>query len=305
LLHWRIIIGAGLIALLAVLAWLDFHAPRPGVYLAPLALVASVLAADEFVRLFRHGSQPTAGDATPSRWCVVLGAFLVTLAASVPVLFGREHFIAGPAVWLALALVLAMQLSVLMEMLRYTGPGVSTARLARTVLGISYVGGLLGFCVQLRALGGGDGHWGMVALLSMIAVVKASDTGAYFTGRAIGKHKMTPLLSPGKTWQGAAGGFVAAALAAALTLGPMARAMGCVSERSFTLWLAGCIAYALVVGIAGVVGDLAISLLKRDAQLKDSSAWLPGFGGVLDLLDSILFAAPVAYVLWITRIVGP
>ncbi len=63
--------------------------------------------------------------------------------------------------------------------------------------------------------------------------------------------------------------------------------------------------YAVVVGAAGIVGDLAISLLKRDAQLKDSSTWLPGFGGVLDLLDSILFAAPVAYLLWISRIVGP
>ncbi len=97
MLHWRIIIGAGLIALLAALAWLDFHAARPGVYLAPLALVASLLAADEFVRLFRHGSQPTAGDATPWRWCVIVGAFLVTLAASTPILLGR----AGPAVWLA------------------------------------------------------------------------------------------------------------------------------------------------------------------------------------------------------------
>ncbi len=305
MLHWRIIIGAGLIALLAALAWLDFHAARPGVYLTPLALVASLFAADEFVRLFRNGSQPMAGDATPARWEVVSGAVFVTLAASIPVLLGLEQVSVGPAVWLALALVLAMQIAVLMEMIRYTGPGVSTARLARTVLGISYVGGLLGFCVQLRAFGGDDGKWGMVALLSMIAVVKASDTGAYFTGRAIGKHKMTPLLSPGKTWQGAAGGFGAAVLAAALMLGPMARAMGCASDRGFTLWLAGCIVYALVVGIAGVVGDLAISLLKRDAQLKDSSAWLPGFGGVLDLLDSILFAAPVAYVLWICRVVGP
>jgi phosphatidate cytidylyltransferase len=81
--------------------------------------------------------------------------------------------------------------------------------------------------------------------------------------------------------------------------------MGCVSERGFTLWFTGCIVYAVVVGAAGIVGDLAISLLKRDAQLKDSSTWLPGFGGVLDLLDSILFAAPVAYVMWICRVVGP
>jgi phosphatidate cytidylyltransferase len=163
--------------------------------------------------------------------------------------------------------------------------------------------------VQLRLLSGGpwgdDARWGMLALISTIAVVKANDTGAYTFGRLLGKHKMTPTLSPGKTWEGAAGGMAGSLLAALLCLGPLAAQLGCKSERTFVPWLFGCVVFAVVVGIAGMLGDLTISLLKRDAQVKDSSTWMPGFGGVLDLLDSILLAAPVSYFLWVTQIVGP
>jgi phosphatidate cytidylyltransferase len=146
----------------------------------------------------------------------------------------------------------------------------------------------------------------MVALLSTIAVVKLNDTGAYFVGRLLGHHKMTPRLSPGKTWEGSAGGFLLSIAGTGLFLGPIAGAMGCEwGERSTLGWWGGTLVYALLVGLAGVCGDLAVSLLKRDAGIKDSSRWMPGFGGFLDLLDSILMAAPVAYMLWILRVVGP
>src|SRR5690606_11618145 len=120
-----------------------------------------------------------------------------------------------------------------------------------------------------------------------------------------GKHKMTPTLSPGKTWEGAAGGMAASLLAASLCLGPLANLMGCKTDRSSASWFFACVIFAVVVGVAGMLGDLSISLLKRDAQVKDSSTWMPGFGGVLDLLDSILLAAPVSYFLWVTQLVGP
>ncbi len=89
-----------------------------------------------------------------------------------------------------------------------------------------------------------------------------------------------------------------------LALGPLASAMGIESDRSLVAWLGGVLVYGLLVSSAGIVGDLAESLLKRDAGVKDSSSWLPGFGGVLDLLDSLLVAAPVAYFCWVSGLLG-
>jgi phosphatidate cytidylyltransferase len=311
LLIWRIILGLTFVAILVGLAWLDFGSDRPGVIMAPLAIVGSVLAAAELVRLFEQDPHTPA----PSRYVVVPGALVTVLASCVPMLW-RVDQTPGPVAstignvgWVAVGLAAACSVSFSIEMLRYREPGSATARLALAVLGIAYAGGLMGFVVQLRLLAGGpwgpDARWGMVALLSMITAVKMHDTGAYFVGRVIGRTQITPVLSPKKTLEGLLGGFAVCLLCTALLLGPIAASMGCVSQRSAGAWWGGCVAFALLVGGAGVAGDLAVSLLKRDARLKDSSTWMPGFGGVLDLLDSVLFAAPVAYLLWIARCVGP
>jgi phosphatidate cytidylyltransferase len=152
-----------------------------------------------------------------------------------------------------------------------------------------YVGVLMSFVVQLRNLF--PDERGLYALVSLITVVKLSDIGAYTVGRLIGKHKMAPTLSPGKTWEGAAGGVL----------------FSCVgSYLIFCAWLNtgmvfhdwGWFPFGIAMAVSGMVGDLAESLLKRDAGRKDSSTWMPGFGGVMDLLDSILLAAPVAYLFW-------
>ena len=148
-------------------------------------------------------------------------------------------------------------------------------------------------------------RYGLIAWLSLVIVVKSSDIGQYVVGRMFGRHKLAKMLSPGKTWEGAIGGIGFALLGAWLSLGPLARVLGCPSGRGWLAWLSGCFCYAVLVGIAGIVGDLAESMLKRDAGVKDSSHWLPGFGGVLDLLDSLLVAAPVAYALWVVGLVGP
>ena len=132
-----------------------------------------------------------------------------------------------------------------------------------------------------------------LALALTVFVPKGNDIGAYFTGkfltgRVLGRTPLTPLLSPKKTWQGAIGGMI---VSVAVALG--------INELGPVLPFGrlGAIGFGLSVGLAGVLGDLAESLIKRDLQAKDASKSVPGFGGVLDVIDSLLFAAPVAW-LW-------
>jgi phosphatidate cytidylyltransferase len=143
----------------------------------------------------------------------------------------------------------------------------------------------------------------MLALVSLIAIVKMSDTGQYAVGRLIGRHKLAPVVSPGKTWEGAIGGLVFAIATAWLIFAwsapRMTNSPGGLPPLGESV--AGGVRitlFAVLLAAAGLLGDLAESMLKRDAEVKDSSTWLPGFGGVLDLMDSLLGAAPVAYLLW-------
>lgn len=319
MLLWRLILGFSLAGVLFGLAWLDFHSSRPGIWLAPFAFVGAFLSAGELVRLFEsnaelYGDMGPGGQKrrnTPSRYVVATGAMITVVISFVPVVWSAPEYAAavGRAGWTAIGMAISLLLAIVVEMVRYQHPGVATVRLAQAALAIAYSGGLMGFVVQLRLLSGGpwgdDGRWGLVALLSLLAVTKGNDIGAFFTGRLIGRHKMTPILSPGKTWEGAAGGALAAVAVALVMLGPFAEMCGCHTRQGPTEWRVGVLVYSATLVAAAVGGDLAISLLKRDAGLKNSSSWLPGFGGVLDLLDSIVFAAPFAYLLWVTRVVGP
>jgi phosphatidate cytidylyltransferase len=122
------------------------------------------------------------------------------------------------------------------------------------------------------------------------------DSGAYFTGRTWGRRPLAPRLSPKKTWEGAAGGFLAGVIAAVLFFSVAPLVMNAPFHPRATIVLA--IGYGIVLSLAGILGDLAESLLKRDADRKDSSNWLPGLGGTLDVLDSLFWAAPAAYVYW-------
>jgi phosphatidate cytidylyltransferase len=122
---------------------------------------------------------------------------------------------------------------------------------------------------------------GQVLMLFLLILIAAADVGAYFGGRALGRRKLAPRVSPGKTWEGFAAGMLAAMLAA----GAGAMLFG----QPLLPWLAVC----AVVALVSVVGDLAESMFKRRAGLKDSSALLPGHGGVLDRVDSLTAAGPV------------
>jgi phosphatidate cytidylyltransferase len=191
-------------------------------------------------------------------------------------------------------------LAAVVEMIRFAEPGKATVNLALTCFAIAYVGGLICFLILLRMFGAGPsgdaGQVGMLAFVSLVATVKMSDIGQYTAGRLFGKHKLAPRISPGKTWEGVLGGIALACVGAWITFH--------FAPASLDRALPRIAAYAVALAVAGIIGDLAESLLKRDAGVKDSSTWLPGFGGVLDLLDSLLVAAPVAYLFWAHHWIG-
>jgi phosphatidate cytidylyltransferase len=293
-LRWRLILGVVIVAGLAALCILDARAGRPGIYLSPLALVAAMLAAGEMLRLF------AARGCHPAAWTVYVGVLLPVAASCLAVIFADALpvIMLGRVGLLGLGLTAGLLLALIGEMRRYTAPGQSVANVAHAALAILYVGGLVGMLVQLRLVGGAvleqKSGLTLLPLVSLIAIVKLSDIGQYTFGRLFGRRKLAPLISPGKTWEGAIGGVAAAVLVA--VWGMPRLLSGAPGLRPWQILLDG--AFALSLALSGIAGDLAESLLKRDAGVKDSSDWLPGFGGVLDLLDSLLFASPVAYAWW-------
>jgi len=135
-------------------------------------------------------------------------------------------------------------------------------------------------------------------VLAAMAIVWIADTAAYFTGRAFGRRKLAPQVSPGKTWEGVYGALVAVALyaLALAALGSRAGYAGPVDAASIAVWLA----FAVAVAALSVVGDLFESWLKREAGVKDSGSLLPGHGGVLDRIDALLAAMPpLALAAWL------
>ncbi len=162
------------------------------------------------------------------------------------------------------------------------------------ILGVCYLGLLLAVTAQLRWVAGAQA--GYYVLGSLVIAAKSGDIGAYTLGRLFGKRKMIPRLSPGKTWMGFWGALGGAALGAWAWLSFAAPLFGESVKPPPAGWA---LFYGVILGLVGLVGDLCESLIKRDAGQKDSAALFPGFGGLLDLLDSVLYAGPVAYVLWL------
>lgn len=158
---------------------------------------------------------------------------------------------------------------------------------ALTLLGLLYVPFLLNF-LALLAFTPGNPEQNRFLFIYLLAVTKFSDVGAYVIGSLFGRHKMIPSISPGKTWEGFAGAILTSlAISVGLTYAMGAR----VQAISFT----DSIILGLLLPLVSVVGDLAESVVKRDASIKDSGRSIPGIGGALDLIDSILFTAPVLY----------
>jgi phosphatidate cytidylyltransferase len=153
-------------------------------------------------------------------------------------------------------------------------------QIAVSILAVAYLGLGTGMILAMRI------SFSMEALILFLAACKFTDIGAFFTGTAIGRHKMIPWLSPGKSWEGLVGGLTAGAgITVALVF-----ALG-VDQVT----VVEAIVFGAVVGAAGQFADLCESLLKRSAGVKDSGALIPNFGGVLDLVDSPLLSAPVGF----------
>ena len=295
MLHTRLWMGTILVILTAGMLVLDQRLAPWYPFLFVFVLALSLAACQELVGLL--------GERRPQVALVFIGVLLLGTGnwwAHVPSQQGWNldawHVLLGTYVGLIL-------LVFLWEMATYQPPGDgasagSIERMARTLLAISYLGLLPCFLAQLRWLYPATlAVHGSVALALVIFVPKFCDIGAYTTGRLIGRHKMTPVLSPKKTWEGAVGGLVFAALTAIGIdrLGPAPLLKGCLGLE---------IGFGVSLGIAGMLGDLAESLIKRDCRQKDASAAVPGFGGVLDVVDAVIFAAPVGY-LWLAALQGP
>jgi phosphatidate cytidylyltransferase len=197
--------------------------------------------------------------------------------------------------WPFWAFIGVLMAAFLAQGVQFNRPGRTMATLSGTILAISYVGLLGSFVIQMRWFSGPI-H-GVIPLAMLVATAKGADVGAYTLGRIAGRHKLWPKLSPKKTVEGAAGGIILGTLAA-LAVNLVGRLL-----HVPALGWPQCLGFGLLVSIAAQLGDLMESMIKRDCDRKDASDALPGFGGVLDVMDSLLFAGPVAYAYWLA--LGP
>ena len=288
MLAWRMFLGPLLIAAFIGLFVVDARAGESAPLLLALVGFVAVRAVWELAQLLRARFELS--------WPLLAGLSLMIVGANwltaVPVFPALNAQGAGRLGFPMLAYALACLALFLRGLARYRSPGKNIDVLGAEFLIVTYVAVFLSPAVQLRFF---DLSLGYVPFASLIVAVKCGDTFAYFSGRWFGKTKLAPLVSPGKTRAGAVGALIGAALGswAWLTWG--------------TQWLTNAapgpwfwlLLYGLIVGLVGLLGDLAESLLKRDVEVKDSAPLLPGFGGLLDILDSIIFAGRVAYLLWL------
>jgi len=284
----RTLVGLLLAAGFTALCWADATgaaAAAPGWWLAPLAVAIAVGGAGEVVRM-------AAGRGLPLRPLLV--PVTTALLALVPLMAAglRPAEVGWPAAWLAAATAGVLILSFTAEILTYRPAGGGLPRLVAGFSTAAAIGLPLALMLDLRLRSAAWGGPGLLPLASMLAVVKGGDIAAYLVGSLVGRRRMAPALSPGKTWEGAA-----ASLGASLAV-----AWGVLEAAGWAggwqPW-GGWPVYGLVLGVAGMLGDLAESLVKREFRAKDSGRSLGALGGFLDLADALLFAAPVAWVLWI------
>jgi phosphatidate cytidylyltransferase len=273
----RIVFGLVMIAAVAALLYVDWRIQREmpsypwaaGPVVAGVILVLAVLAFGELSRLARGAGL----EVLP-----VSGLLGVAAVAMWPY-WGRLLWPGGARDAVVALAGLAMLPIFLEQMIRFrTVEGLR--RVAGTVLAVAYLGVGAAAMLSIRMT------WGVPILVVFLAAVKFTDMVAYFVGSAVGRHKLIPWLSPAKSWEGLVGGVVGGAGAAML-------AAWALRVSGLAVWQAA--GLGVVLALAGQFADLCESLLKRSVQAKDSGSAVPQYGGVLDILDSPLLAAPVAW----------
>lgn len=291
MLRYRLISATGLLILVGACVTLDYQqllGLRGGTWLLPLLFAASAGTALEMARMLKAGNNPVHVPVA------VAGALITTMMACLPVIWESlgatypPNCPVGRLGWLTVGALLGVGLAVLAEMRAFHADSQhTTARIATAALITVYVGVPLALLVAIRDLGS-DPNWGIAALLTLIATTKASDAGAYFAGKSLGRNKLIPRLSPGKTWEGAIGGLLASTAVAYVCCHVL---FAQISEAATPPPWWGPLALGVACALAGMFGDLAESLFKRDSGVKDSGGLLPGLGGVWDVTDSLIGAA--------------
>ncbi|HWH55056.1 MAG TPA: phosphatidate cytidylyltransferase [Gaiellaceae bacterium] len=252
----RIVVGAVLLPAVFGLVYLG------GWWMWVLALGAGLIALHELYRMTR-----------PLR-PLVLAGFTGTLLA----LLGAQL---GGIPWMSAGFLSTLALAFVLKGVSDTRQSMTVA-IGTTVLGVAWIGLGLAHAVLLRDVP----EHGRLAVLTVLLTVFASDAFAYFTGLMIGRHKMAPVLSPGKTWEGLVGGTVVAILVPFFAL----------YHQDF-LSIGEALALGVVIAVAAPLGDLFESALKRDMNVKDTGRLLAGHGGMLDRIDALLFASIASYYL--------
>ena len=264
----RVITALWSIPLLIATVWFD----RPFPWFTIIVAIWGLLAVYEFYRLVNTHKMPLLTS---------LG-LIWTLLFIISPHFKHDFFT------LPLLLTSAVVLSLIGLVLRYRKEGAFIGW-AWTIAGILYVGWLLSHFIELRGLTDGR-NWVFFALF----ITWASDTTAFFVGKALGRHHLVPNISPAKTWEGAVAGIGGAIIMSVLFF----------THTPFHLPLSygQAILLSMLVSVFGQLGDLVESLLKRNVGVKDSGGLIPGHGGFLDRIDSVVFAVVVVYyyVIWVT-----
>ena len=288
----RLLFGAILIVIVASLVATDVLTGGRWGILA-LGLVAAVLGAREFTRLARvNAARVRMAPTILVSWAMVLEAHLHPGGALMSLLpLSGISYESLPLVLILLGVGLLW--TTLSQMMSRTPTEDFFANVGGALFGMIYLGVCFNLLERLAIVGtAGDPARGMQLLACFLVAVKCGDIAAFFGGKTFGRHKMCPSISPGKTWEGFACSFVGSIGGTCAIVALFASHGG----SPFAGWWQP-VVWGVILGPLGAAGDLAESCMKREAAMKDSGHGAPGFGGYLDLLDAVILAAPVAYVL--------
>lgn len=260
----------------AIISLLYFVGAHAAVWMVALMAVVSIYEFNKLTRAIGHHPFQVMS-------MVVAGLMII-----VPYYFPQWNFTASD-------LLVVGVLGTAIRILGERDPATRTETLSSTIFALVYVPLMLGYFVRIIGqYTAPSASAGVLFFVWVVIVTKLCDTGALLTGMACGKHKMTPVISPKKTWEGVVGGVITSALISALFAWLFARWL----PAGFTPLFAALV--ALPLAVLGVIGDLVESIIKRRADIKDSGKLAPGIGGMFDMTDSLILTAPAAF--WLLRL---